>query len=472
MLTAHELLQILDEALLADWKKYIKRVPMLKAGISVLEKITKKKFKAYIVGGTVRDLVLGIEPHDIDICCNMSIDDLKKMFKTYELGKSTDYGIVVVREKGYSFEVAQFRSDGSYTDGRRPETVEIKGTFREDAERRDFTINAMAIDKDGNILDYFNGKKDIKNKVLRTVGDPNKRFGEDKLRMMRAARFAAKLDLKIDKGTRSVAKRLSKDIAQLSAERIKDELFKSASLGGKKFAQYLRILDDLKILKVILPELAALKYKPHTPAHHPEAPDVFGHVLKALEVTDTKDPIQQLAIMLHDVGKLTTQNVGKSTGHHTYYGHAEEGVKLVEIIARRLKLSNKEREAILFAVGNHMKFHKILQMKPSKVAKLVNDDNWDVLKTVAYADRAVRSRLTTDDEYEAIIKKAIEIKNKYGIDKVQKVSNLASGKRIMELTGLKPGKEIGKVKKAVMDWIINNGIDNQQEVDDYIVGGL
>lgn len=468
MITAIQLLTILDEAL-AGWKSYVKRIPMLRAGVKVLEKINKKGFKAYIVGGTVRDLVLGQEPHDIDIATNMSMSEIKKLFKTYELGKSTDYGIVVIREKGFSFELAQFRADGSYVDGRRPETVEIKGTFKEDAERRDFTINAMAIDKTGNIIDYFNGRKDIKNKVLRTVGDPKKRFGEDKLRIMRAARFAAKLDMDIDKDTRSTARKLAKDMTQLSAERIKDELFKSASLGGKKFARYLRILDDLKILQIILPELAALKYKPHTPQHHPESPDVFGHVLKALETTKTKDPVQQLAIMLHDVGKLTTQDVGKSTAHHTYYGHAEEGVKLVEIIARRLKLSNKEREAILFAVGNHMKFHKILGMKASKVAKLVHDDNWEVLKTVAFADRAVRKRITTDKQFDDILARAIEIKDKYGINKVQKVANLASGKRIMDLTGLKPGKEIGRIKTVTMDWVINNGIDNQKEVDDYIL---
>jgi len=166
---------------------------------------------------------------------------------------------------------------------------------------------------------------------------------------------------------------------------------------------------------------------------------------------------------------LTTQDVGKSTAHHTYYGHAEEGVKLVEIIARRLKLSNKEREAILFAVGNHMKFHKILGMKASKVAKLVHDDNWEVLKTVAFADRAVRKRITTDKQFDDILARAIEIKDKYGINKVQKVANLASGKRIMDLTGLKPGKEIGRIKTVTMDWVINNGIDNQKEVDDYIL---
>jgi len=224
MITAIQLLTILDEAL-AGWKSYVKRIPMLRAGVKVLEKINKKGFKAYIVGGTVRDLVLGQEPHDIDIATNMSMSEIKKLFKTYELGKSTDYGIVVIREKGFSFELAQFRADGSYVDGRRPETVEIKGTFKEDAERRDFTINAMAIDKTGNIIDYFNGRKDIKNKVLRTVGDPKKRFGEDKLRIMRAARFAAKLDMDIDKDTRSTARKLAKDMTQLSAERIKDELF-------------------------------------------------------------------------------------------------------------------------------------------------------------------------------------------------------------------------------------------------------
>jgi len=469
MFTANQLIQLIDEAL-SGWNVYVKRIPMLKAAVSVLERINKKKFKAYIVGGTVRDLVLGTDPHDIDIATNMPIDEINKLFKTYELGRSTDYGIVIIKEKGFDFEIAQFRSDGVYIDGRRPETVEIKGSFKDDAERRDFTINAMGIDKDGNIIDYFNGQKDIKNKLLRTVGDPNDRFGEDKLRIMRAARFAAKFGMEIDKDTKKAAIKVSKEITKLSVERIRDELFKSASMGSDKFAKYLRILDDFKVLQVILPEIAALKYKPHTKQHHPESDNVFGHVLRALEVSKTKKPIEQLAILLHDVGKLITQGVGKSSSHHTYYGHAERGIKLVDDISRRLKLANKDREALLFAVGNHMRFHNILGMKPSKVAKMVNDDNWDVLKIVAYADRAVRSRNdgTIDKDYQDIIKRAIEIKDKYGIQKLDKISKMASGERIMKLTGLKPGKEVGVIKKNVMNWIIDNNVNDQEAIDNYI----
>jgi tRNA nucleotidyltransferase (CCA-adding enzyme) len=187
---------------LKDWQSYIRRNKELQAAVSVLQRINKAKYKAYIVGGSVRDIILGnLKPHDVDIATNMPMEELGKMYKTYNIGKSKDFGIVVVKQGGFDFEVAQFRQDGTYLDGRRPESVQITSKFKDDVERRDLTINAMGINAKGEIIDYFDGKRDIKNRVLKTVGDPYKRFGEDYLRMMRVARFAAKLDFDVDKDT-------------------------------------------------------------------------------------------------------------------------------------------------------------------------------------------------------------------------------------------------------------------------------
>ena len=447
------------------WNKYMQDTPMLKAGVDILKKINKKKYKAYIVGGSVRDIILGEKMNDVDIATNMPIEELDKLFKTYDIGKSKDFGIVVVKHKGFDFEIAQFRSDGKYIDGRRPESIKVVGTIEDDLERRDFTIGAMAINSKGDIIDKFGGQKDIKNKVLKTVGNPEDRFGEDKLRLMRAARFATRFDMDIEKGTEKAIKKFSKDITQLSQERIRDELLKSAKLGGKKFANYIKLLDKLKILQVILPELSALKYKPHTKDHHPEGVNVFDHIMKALEISNTKDPLIQLGILLHDIGKVITQGLGdKGTFHHTYFRHAEKGVDLVNDIADRLKLSNKEKESILFAVANHMKFHNMLKMRPSKIAKLVNDKNWDVLLSVARADHMCRPDVL-QSEFEAVVDRAIEIKNSFGIKKVDLVAKMASGEKIMKITGLKPSPAIGKIKKEVMDWIVDNNIKNQDEVD-------
>jgi tRNA nucleotidyltransferase/poly(A) polymerase len=458
---------------LKDWQSYIRRNKELKAAVDVLRKINKKKYKAYIVGGSVRDIVLGnLKPHDVDIATNMPMDELGRMFKTYNIGQSKDFGIVVVKHGGSDFEVAQFRQDGTYADGRRPESVQITGKFKDDVERRDFTINAMGINANGEIVDYFDGKRDIKNKVLRTVGDPFKRFGEDYLRMMRLARFAAKLDFEVDKDTEKAAQKLAHNITGLPPERIKDELIKSASQSGDKFAKYIEILDKLKLLKHILPEIVNLKWYRENLQHHPETRGkggtVFSHVMAALKKSDTADPIKNLAILLHDVGKGVTLSHDK--GLPKYLGHAKKSVDLVDALATRLRMSNKEKEALLFAVGNHMKFHNILDMKPSKIAKIVSDDNWDVLVAVGKADEYARGHMFAHKgEFEKIVDKAIKVKEKFGAKQVNKQIKLVDGKDVMRLTGLKPGKEVGKVITKVTADIMDNDIEDKQEIERLIL---
>lgn len=460
---------LINEAVeaLKDWNKYVKRNRMLQNAVKILQKITKKGYKAYIVGGAVRDITLGIKPHDVDIATNMPIDELAKIWKIADIGKSKDFGIVVVKEGGTHFEVAQFRMDGKYIDGRRPESVHITGSFEKDAARRDFTINAMGIDVHGNIIDYFDGRKDIRDKVLRTVGDPIKRFEEDKLRVIRAARFASKHGLDIDPATEKAAKKISKDITQLPMERVKDELFKAAKMEGSRFAVYLQILDKFKVLQHILPELVSLKWLKHAPGHHPESSTVWGHIMAALQVSKTTDPIKNLAIVLHDVGKATTG--GMKGGAPTYYGHAEAGVRLVNAIAERLKMSNKEKQALLFAVGNHMRFHDILKMKPSKVAKLVNDENWDVLLAVAQADSWARGpEFRHYKEWDKMVDYAIDIKKKWGLPQVKSVNSVVNGNMIMKLTGLKPGPKIGQIKTKMLEWIVDNNITDRTEIENKI----
>jgi tRNA nucleotidyltransferase (CCA-adding enzyme) len=463
--------QYLNEAReqLKDWQSYIRRNKELQAGVNILNKINKAKYKAYIVGGSVRDIILGnLKPHDVDIATNMPMDELGKMFKTYDIGKSKDFGIVTVKHGGSDFEIAQFRNDGTYFDGRRPESVQITGKFKDDVERRDFTINAMGINAKGEIVDYFDGKRDIKNKVLKTVGDPYKRFGEDYLRMMRLARFASKLDFEVDKNTEKAAQKLAHNITGLAPERIKDELIKSASQSGEKFAEYIMKLDKLKLLKHILPEIVNLKWYRENLHHHPETRGeggtVFSHVMHALKKSDSADPIKNLAILLHDVGKGVTLTHEK--GLPKYLGHAQKSVELVNSIADRLKMSNKERDALIFAVGNHMKFHNILKMKPSKIAKLVADDNWDVLVSVAKADEYARGHMFKHaGEFEKIVDKAVGVKEKFGQKQVNKQIKLVDGKDVMRLTGLKPGPKVGKIITTVTAWIMDNNIEDKDQIE-------
>ena len=463
----------LNEAkeLLKDWQGYVRRNKELQAGVNILNKINRAKYKAYIVGGSVRDIILGnLKPHDVDIATNMPMDELGKMFKTYDIGKSKDFGIVTVKHGGFDFEIAQFRNDGTYFDGRRPESVTITGKFKEDVERRDFTINAMGINAKGEIIDYFDGRRDIVNRVLKTVGDPYKRFGEDYLRMMRLARFSSKLGFDVEKETEKAAQKLSHNIAGLAPERIKDELMKSASQSGEKFAEYILQLDKLKLLKHILPEVMNLKWFRENLQHHPETRGkggtVFSHVMQALKKSDTANPIKNLAILLHDIGKGVSLTHQK--GLPKYLGHAQKSVELVNAIADRLRMSNKERESLIFAVGNHMKFHKILNMKPSKIAKLVNDDNWDVLVAVAKADELVRG-FDDKGDFEETVDKAIKVKEKFGMKQVNKQVKLVDGKDVMRLTGLKPGPKVGAIIKQTTEWIMDNNIEDKEEIEKYII---
>ena len=470
------LTQYINEAreMLKQWKSYISSNKELAAGVDILTKINKAGYKSYIVGGSVRDIILGdLKPHDIDIATNMPIEEISKLWKTYDIGKSKTFGIVTIKHKGFDFEIAQFRNDGKYEDGRRPESVTITGSFEDDAERRDFTINAMGINAKGEIIDFFDGKKDIKNKVLKTVGNPYDRFGEDYLRMLRAPRFAAKLGLDIHKDTKKAIQKLSPNIQDLSAERIRDELIKAASQSGDKFAKYIKILYDLKLLRFILPEVMNLKWYKENLQHHPETRGsggtVYSHVMKALEKSDSKDPIKNIAILLHDIGKGVSLSI--ADGLPKYLGHAKKSIELTNQIADRLKMSNKERDAIIFAVGNHMKFHNILKMKASKIAKLVSDDNWDVLVAVGRADEFSRGEVFMHaGEFEKIVDKAIKIKQKFGIKLVNKQLKIVDGNRVMKVMGIGSGPKVGEIIRKVTEEIMDNNIDidDKETIDNLI----
>jgi tRNA nucleotidyltransferase (CCA-adding enzyme) len=360
--------------------------------------------------------------------------------------------------------------------GRKPTSVSFNVELETDLGRRDFRLNAMAINSKGEIFDFFSGKKDIKNKVLRTVGDPKERFGEDYLRMMRAPRVAADKGFEIEKETKKAIQKLSANITKMSPERIRDELMKAASMGGDKFAVYIKILDELKLLKFILPELISTKWFKENLHHHPETRDkggvsgtVWAHTMEALKKSNTLDPIKNLTIVLHDIGKVVT--FSQKEGLPRYLGHAKAGINLVNDIADRLKMSNKDRQAIIFAVGNHMKFHGILDMKPSKIAKLVSDDNWDVLVTVARADEYSRGNtFMYSGEFEKIVDKAIKIKEKYGLKTVNKQLKLVDGKRIMSVLGIKEGPEVGKIIREVTKIILDKNLDSKDIdiIDDLI----
>ncbi len=435
----------------------MKSSPLLNVGIDLLRKIEALGYEAYIVGGTPRDLMLGKASNDVDIATNCPLEILEKNFTTHNIGKSREFGILTVRWTEFMFEVAQFRSDGEYKDGRRPDSVKIVGDFKQDVVRRDFTINALGLNSSRIFIDHVDGIIDIQDKLVRAVGDPYKRFEEDHLRMIRAARFAAPEDFSLEKKTREAIIILADLIHKVTPERIRMELVKAARKPGPQFAQFILILDDLTLLEKILPEVACLKHYKHNPEHHPEGPTVMDHTIKCLEISD--DPyLSKLAILFHDIGKsVTMEEVG---GQPTYHRHELKSAEMMKEICERLKFSSNDSDILINAVADHMKFHKILEMRPSKVARLVNSDHFDTLMDVARADEFCRGeKFAYFDQFPDKIKRAEEIKAKWEGRLTQKSNKLVSGNRIMEIVGIKPGPTVGKIKRQVEDHIIDNELD-------------
>jgi len=469
------LIQFLTEDNKKRWMNYLKNSPMLRAGVKVLNTITSKGYESYLVGGAVRDIILGKSFKDADIATNAPVEELEKMFKTYDIGKNKDFGIVVTKVDGFQIEIAVYRADGKYLDGRRPESVSFNVDLKGDMSRRDLTINAMAIDKDGNIIDHFEGQKAIKDKVIQTVGNPFDRFEEDRLRLMRSARFAGKFGFDIEPNTKKAMSQMAHKLKDLAPERIKDELFNMASASGAKFADTIRILDDTGILNVILPELMKLKDFKEMEDYHPEAytgsdrrkGTPFDHVMAALRKNQIADPLVNMGILLHDIGKGTTY--ANIDGKHTFHGHAEAAKDIIDTIAKRLKMSNKEKDALLFAAVNHMKIHIAYQMKPSKIIKLVNDENWEILKMVAYADAAARKGLFNQSEFDSLIDEMEAINKKWGEKITGTTIKIVDGNRVMTLTGLPSGKKVGMIIKKVTDEVLNKGIRSDKEIDDLIM---
>lgn len=451
-----------------EWQDYVNRIPMLKIGIEILNTLSKFG-DAYIVGGAVRDIVTGNKiPDDIDIATNVPMEKIEELYKSHDIGKNKDFGIVVINHKGFEYEIAQFRSDGNYTDGRRPDSIEIEISFEKDAERRDFTINAMAVDAEGNIIDYFNGMNAIQNKILKTVGDPNKRFKEDYLRMLRAIRFASRLNYQIDDETKNAIKTHASNIEQISSERVMKELLKMANESGSSFANAIIQLNDVDLLKYILPEILGLDELEHSIETHPEG-NVYQHVLAALKMNQIKDPIINLAILLHDVGKLTTKTY--DDGKVQYLGHARAGVELIEKIADRLKIDNDTKEALIFASENHMKLHDLVNMSNKKIYQLIKNKNWDVLYNVGLADSKARGHLFSQEEWNKVVLKIEEITEKYAnFDFEQSIKKIVNGKMVMELKNIKPGPEVGQIINQTIEWVLDNDIDinNIEKIKNYI----
>lgn len=342
------------------------------AAISVLEHLRAKGHSAYFAGGCVRDLLLGISPQDYDVAASARPDEVMALFpETLPVGAQFGVVLVVVRPEGEApihVEVATYRSDVGYSDGRHPDAVRYSDTAQEDVQRRDFTINGLLLDPVKNeVLDYVGGRSDLEREIVRTIGDPSQRFLEDKLRMMRAVRFAARLGYAIDPRTMTAIRELAHEIHQVSRERIRDELDKMLTEGHAR--RSLELLDATGLLVEVLPEIGALKGVEQPPEYHPEG-DVWTHTLMLLEGLE-KGCSKSLAwgVLLHDVGKAPTFRIAPDRIRFDH--HAEVGTRIAEEICRRLRFSNEAAGQVSALVANHMRFGDAKKMKESTLKRFM-----------------------------------------------------------------------------------------------------
>ena len=325
--------------------------------------------QAYFAGGCVRDLLLGREPADYDVSTDATPQQVMQIFpQTYAVGEQ--FGVVLVPEtvSDEAVEVATFRSDVGYSNGRHPDEVRFTKHPQEDVERRDFTINGMMLDPATNeVLDFVGGRDDLKAGIVRAIGDPERRFAEDKLRMLRAVRFAARFDYTIDPATLEAIKRLALHINQVSCERVREELTKMLTEGRARRA--FELLDTTGLLPEVLPEIAAMKGVEQPPEYHPEG-DVFVHTLLLLEkLPPGVSKTLAWGALLHDVGKPPTFRIAPD--RIRFDGHVEVGVKMAAEICRRLRFSNHETDQILALVDNHMRFADVQRMNQSTLKKFL-----------------------------------------------------------------------------------------------------
>jgi len=389
--------------------KYMERIK--EAAVEIVRTLRERGHQAYLVGGCVRDLLLGREPADYDVATDATPDEVMSIFpRTYAVG--AQFGVVLVPvkngfprkgdaaleqsedEKPFSveqlpkpharvIEVATFRNDGAYTDGRHPDAVRYSKDPREDVQRRDFTINGLLLDPDGGpdlgsvadgqVLDFVGGRADLQSGLVRTIGDPERRFTEDKLRLLRAVRFAARFDYRIEAQTFEAIRRLAPQIRQVSRERVRDELAKMLIEGHARKA--FELLDETGLLHEVLPEVEKMKGVEQPPQFHPEG-DVWVHTLLLLDMLpEGCSKTLAWGTLLHDVGKPPTFSIGPD--RIRFDGHVEVGVAIAGEICHRLRLSNDETEQIKALVANHMRFADARKMKESTLKRFMRLPNFE-----------------------------------------------------------------------------------------------
>lgn len=413
-------------------------------------------FEAYAVGGCVRDSLLGKTPNDWDITTSAKPEDMKSVFADFHcIDTGIKHGTVTVVIDGEPLEITTFRLDGEYEDNRHPKSVTFTSDLGADLGRRDFTVNAMAYSKMTGTVDLFGGQNDLKNKIIRCVGDPDRRFNEDALRILRALRFASALDFEIEEKTAQSLLKNRALLGNISEERIAKELLKLVCGKGAK-----RILTDFApVLFEILPELQPMYKNSHDNPHH--CYDIYEHTLIAVESIDP-EPTLRFAMLLHDCGKPAVKKFDENGVAH-FYGHQRISAEISAQILTRLKVSNKFRDEILFLVSNHDRWelYENTEKMPRYLSKFGLDGVLNLLK-VMRADVLAQSpeyryRLDQIADAEEIAKNLAAQKPCLSLSELQ-----INGRTLMDI-GIPQGRKLGAVLAQLLDEVIDGVTKNTQE---------
>ena len=427
-----------------------------KAAERVARKLRERGYQAYFVGGCVRDLLRGAEPKDYDVATDACPDEALTLFPgSLEVG--AQFGVVGVLEGNYRIEVATFRNDGLYSDGRRPDQVHFSREPREDVLRRDFTVNGLLMDPStGEVIDYVEGRQDLERHLIRAIGKPENRFEEDRLRMLRAVRFATTLEFEIDPETFAAIHRLASKITAVSAERVRDELLRILSSGHAR--RGFELLDSTGLLAIILPEISAMKGVQQPPEYHPEG-DVWIHTLLMLESLE-KDcsPALALGVLLHDVGKPPTFRVAPD--RIRFDNHVGAGVLIAAGICRRLRLSQEQTLQVLALVENHMRFRDAPHMRESTLKRFLRLNKFEEHLELHRLDCLSSHRNL--ENYNLVRAKLRELP-----EEAIRPRPLITGHDLIEM-GYSPGPRFKEILHAVEDTQLEGQISSTEEAVQFV----
>lgn len=428
-----------------------------KAARDVADRLRSAGYECYFAGGCVRDRLLGQEPHDFDIVTSARPDEIVRLFPGRAMTVGAHFGVVLVRNKGYSFDVATFREDGEYLNGRHPESVSFTDA-RHDAMRRDFTVNGLFEDPEtGEIIDYVHGLADIEKCLIRAIGDPAKRFNEDALRLMRAVRFAVTKDFDIEPATAQAIAEQAALLQKISVERIRDEFDKILLSPNRR--RGVEMLVETGLMNYIIPEILDMIGCEQPPQFHPEG-DVFIHTMLMLDclAADAALPLV-LATLLHDVGKPPTFSID-GNGRIRFSAHAKVGATMTADILKRLRYPNQVVEEAAFMVNRHMDFINIKKMRPSTLRRFMAAPRFEDELQLHRADCLSSHRML--DNYD-FVKQALADLD----DKPVLPTPLVNGRDLISV-GYAPGPQLGKI----LEWAMNEQLEGRFETKEQALSAI